>query len=182
MSHRPNPLRAAALAGLATFVVLVGAALAYGVAQAQDDGTAVVVPARDVGDYDGVRPGSDRQNAVVEFESGCIGVLMSHYGVGYRIQRAEVHGEDISAYLDLTRGPNVEVYEATAEGGANGSFRGSPMQELLDLDAVGGAQFNEVRHFVDCILEDRTPWSNLEDAVHTMRLCEAINSGHKGEL
>ncbi|MAQ18623.1 MAG: hypothetical protein CMN30_27985 [Sandaracinus sp.] len=67
MSHRPNPLRAAALAGLATFVVLVGAALAYGVAQAQDDGTAVVVPARDVGDYDGVRPGSDnpppRENA-----------------------------------------------------------------------------------------------------------------------
>ena len=47
---------------------------------------------------------------------------------------------------------------------------------------MGGAGFNEVVHFVDCILEDRTPWSNLDDAVHTMRLCEAVRRGHRGVL
>ena len=56
---------------------------------------------------------------------------------------------------------------------------GVQIEEPLDLDAVGGPGFNEVRHFVDCILEDRTPWSNLADAVITMKLCEAIRSGHK---
>ncbi|SVC64677.1 uncharacterized protein METZ01_LOCUS317531, partial [marine metagenome] len=42
--------------------------------------------------------------------------------------------------------------------------------------------FDEVQHFTDCIFEDRTPWSTLEDAVHTMRLAEAIRHGHQGPL
>ena len=50
----------------------------------------------------------------------------------------------------------------------------------LRLEAI--ADFNETRHFVDCILTDTSPWSTLNDAVHTMRLCEAIYRGHKGPL
>ena len=34
----------------------------------------------------------------------------------------------------------------------------------------------------DCILGAQTPWSTLEDAVHTMRLGEAIGRGHKGPI
>ena len=52
----------------------------------------------------------------------------------------------------------------------------------LDIKPVGGPGFNEVTHFVDCIIEDRTPWSNLDDAVITMKLCEAIRNGHSGKL
>ena len=54
---------------------------------------------------DGERPVCHRHNAVIRFDTGAFGVLMSHYGVGYRIQRAEVHAEDLSVYLDLTRAP-----------------------------------------------------------------------------
>jgi predicted dehydrogenase len=118
---------------------------------------------------DGPRTGAHRHNAVVHFDSGTSAVLMSHYGVGTRIQRAEVHAEDFSAYLDLTSGPQVERFEAAAVA-------------ELDLEPVGGPDFNETRHFVDCILADRTPWSTLDDAVITMQLCEAIRRGHKGEL
>lgn len=124
---------------------------------------------------DGERPGAHRHNAVVRFDTGATGVLMSHYGVGFRIQRAEAHAEDLSAYLELTGPPQVELYAAEAG-------RGSPHPELLDLETVGGAGFNETRHFVQCIREDREPWSSLEDAVTTMRLCEAIRRGHKGPL
>ena len=132
---------------------------------------------------DGERPGAHRHNAVVRFDTGAFGVLMSHYGVGYRIQRAEVHGEDLSAYLEMTRELRYELYEAqTAEGDAVESMKGTPVDEPLNLEAVGGEGFNETRHFVDCILADRTPWSTLDDAVHTMRLCEAIRMGHKGKL
>ncbi len=123
---------------------------------------------------DGERVGAHRHNAVIHFDTGAIAAMMSHYGVGYRIQRAEVHAEDLSVYMDMTSGPRVEFYDARPAERAP--------EEPLDLDPVGGPDFNEVRHFVDCILEDRTPWSTLDDAIHTMRLCEAIRRGHKGEL
>jgi predicted dehydrogenase len=123
---------------------------------------------------DGERPGTHRHNAVIHFGTGAIATMMCHYGVGYRIQRAEVHAEDLSIYMDLTGEPRCEFYDGQQEG--------RDPQAPLDLEAVGGAGYNEVRHFVDCILEDRTPWSTLDDAVHTMRLCEAIRRGHKGAL
>ena len=59
---------------------------------------------------------------------------------------------------------------------------GEPFEDELDLDAVGGPDFNETRHFVECIQNDTQPWSTLEDAVKTMQLCEAIEAGHKGPL
>ena len=123
---------------------------------------------------DGERLGTHRHNAVIHFDSGAIAAMMSHYGVGYRIQRAEVHAEDLSIYMDLTRGPHCEFYDGQQEG--------RDPQAPLDLEAVGGANFNEVRHFVDCILADQKPWSTLDDAIHTMRLCEAIRGAHKGAL
>ena len=128
----------------------------------------------------GSRNGSYRRNAVVRFDTGVMGTLMSHYAVGFRIQRAETHAEDFSAYLDMTSGRNIEMYEAVCD--ADGSLVGAEIKDPLDLDTVGGANFNETTHFVDCILNDTIPWSNLDDAVITMRLCEAIRTGHKGIL
>ena len=123
--------------------------------------------------HDGERPGAHRHSALVRFDTGVHGVLMSHYGVGVRIQRAETHAEDFSAYIELTGSPpRAELYcdgETVADEG-------------LDLEAVGGADFDETRHFVDCILADEDPWSTLDDAVHTMRLCQAIREGHRGPL
>ena len=99
---------------------------------------------------------------------------MSHWSVGYRIQRADVHAENFSAYLDLTSmtsAPKCELYE-----------NGKPYDKPLDIDAVGGKNFNEVRHFVQCIKENKRPWSTLEDAIKTMELCEAILNGVKGAI
>ncbi len=121
--------------------------------------------------WQGERPGSVRYDATVLFETGCRGVMMSHYGVGFRIQRAEAHAEDFSAYLDLTGEPKYALYAD-----------GKPRQGPLDLDAVGGPDFNETKHFVTCIREDKTPWSSLEDLVKTMEMCEAIAEGVKGAV
>ena len=120
---------------------------------------------------DGPRPGSHRHNAVIRFDTGALGSFSSHYGVGSREQRAEVHAEDLSAYLDLNTAPQVQLTRA-----------GVAESPGLDLPAVGGESFDEVRHFTDCILEDRQPWSTLADAVVTMRLAEAIRNGHQGVL
>ncbi|MCY4527709.1 MAG: Gfo/Idh/MocA family oxidoreductase [Chloroflexi bacterium] len=130
---------------------------------------------------DGPRPVEHRQNAVIRFDTGAIGTIESQYGVGGRIQRAQIHAQDFSAYLDLTmREKKVEMYRSGQ--GNQPSEVGGRVEDPLDLDAVGGPGFNEVKHFVDCILDDRTPWSNLDDAVITMKLCEAIRRGHSGVL
>ena len=121
--------------------------------------------------YLGDSSNKQRHSAVIRFASGCRGVMMSHYTVGFRIQRAEVHAENFSAYLDLTGTPKCELYES-----------GKPYKNPLDLDAVGGKDFNETRHFINCIKESKTPWSNLEDVVKTMELCEAILNGVKGNI
>jgi len=110
-------------------------------------------------------------NAVIKFDDHTHGVMMSHFGVGFRIQSAEVHADNLSAYLDLTRKPKVTLY-----------LDGKLVEEPLDLDAVGGPGFNETGHFVDCILNDSEPWSTIDDAVKTMELCEAIVGGHQGAL
>ena len=110
-------------------------------------------------------------NAVIKFDDHTHGVMMSHFGVGYRIQSAEVHAEGMSAYLELTRKPQITLY-----------LDGQLVEQPLDLDAVGGVTFNETRHFVDCILTDKEPWSTVADAVKTMELCEAIVAGHQGAM
>lgn len=110
-------------------------------------------------------------NAVIKFDDHTHGVMMSHFGVGYRIQSAEVHAENLSAYLDLTSKPKVTLY-----------LDGKLVEAPLDLAPAGGPGFNETRHFVDCILNDTEPWSTIDDAVKTMVLCEAIVAGHQGAL
>ena len=130
---------------------------------------------------DGPRPVEHRQNAVIRFDTGAIGSIASHYGLGGRIQRAELHAMDFSAYLDLTsRERKIELYRASPDNQPR--MYGARVEGPLDIKPVGGPGFNEVTHFVDCILEDRTPWSNLDDAVITMKLCEAIRRGHSGTL
>ncbi len=119
----------------------------------------------------GVVVPAPHHNAVIKFDDHTHGVMMSHFGVGYRIQSAEVHAEDLSAYLDLTGKPQVTLY-----------LDGQLVETPLDLDAVGGPNFNETKHFVDCILNDTEPWSTIDDAVNTMELCEAIVAGHQGKL
>jgi len=74
-----------------------------------------------------------------------------------------------------------ELYQAV-DPGPGPPARGAPYEGQLDLEPTGGPDFNETRHFADCILGDQTPWSTLDDAVHTMRLGEAIGRGHKGTI
>lgn len=127
--------------------------------------------------WHGQQVGTPHYNAIVAFDNGCRGNLMSFNGVGYRIQKIEVHAQDMSAYLDLTSKSEISLYL-----GRTHWVRGHPIPEPLDLEAVGGPDFNETRHFVDCILNDEQPWSSLADAVKTMELCEAIERGHLGSL
>lgn len=123
--------------------------------------------------WHGDREGTPRYNAIIHFDNDCHGTMISQYGVGTRIQTAEAHGESVSAYLDLTSSSDAKVTLYVDS---------QRVEEPLDLEAVGGADFNETRHFADCILNDTIPWSSLDDAVKSEELSEAILEEHRGTL
>jgi predicted dehydrogenase len=113
-------------------------------------------------------------SALVAFDSGATGILSANRAAGSRYERFELHGRGISAYL---RAP--EEAEVWQEG------RREP-ERLSGFELAGSADarlsygyFAESRHFVDCLLRDERPLTDLTDACRTMRLVAAIESGGK---
>jgi virulence factor len=108
-------------------------------------------------------------NALIEFEGGGVGFLVTNWAVGKRVHTFEMHAKGISAFVD----PNVRaiIYRDNKEEG----------QVIGAEEAAGSGEFAkyygyyaENRHFVDCIKECRQPESNFDDAVRTMQLIEDI--------
>ena len=126
--------------------------------------------------WDGPREGTQRQNAIVRFDTGCHGAVMTHCGVGGG-RPVEAHAEDLSVYFD-SAGPFNMFGRVSPRMFADGK----PWEHPLDLDAIGGGGFNETTHFADCLLNGSKPWTSLDDAVKSMELCEAILDGHKGQM
>ncbi|KPJ63245.1 MAG: hypothetical protein AMS15_01185 [Planctomycetes bacterium DG_23] len=113
-------------------------------------------------------------NALIEFQSGSIGILKTHYGAGARIHIFEMHSLDISALIN----PDVEalIYR---------DGQGQP--DVLDASGFAGSGefykyygfYAENRYFVDCIKEGRQPMTNFADALLTMELVDWIRTGER---
>ncbi|GIX05805.1 MAG: hypothetical protein KatS3mg115_0208 [Candidatus Poribacteria bacterium] len=109
-------------------------------------------------------------NALLEFESGATGVLLTNWSVGARVHTWEIHADGVSAFVDGNS--EARLYR-----------EGSPEPIVRTTYEAAGSEathryygfYDESRHFVDCLLEDRLPSSHLGDAVRTMRLVEAIS-------
>lgn len=109
-------------------------------------------------------------NALMRFDSGAIGVLLSNFAVGSRVHTFEMHGRGFSAFIN----PNDRalVYDGSKEP-----------HEISTQDAAGSEDhrmtygfYQENRHFVDCLREDREPMTNLADATKTMQLVDRIHT------
>ena len=118
--------------------------------------------------------------AQVEFSSGAVGQLhYSHVTGGSAITegataagvfRVEIHGQNVSAYVDAERQSSIvadngepEVFEASSFGRSLGD---NPNHWL--------GFWHETRHFIDCVKAGRQPSSNFADAVKTWELIERI--------
>jgi virulence factor len=107
-------------------------------------------------------------NALVEFESGACGVLMTNWRVGGRIHQFEMHAEGISCYVNPDFKADVYV-------------DGGPV-ETLDPKAIAGSDdfhksygfFGENRAFIDACLTGQEPESSMADSVKTMELVDRI--------
>ena len=106
----------------------------------------------------------DVHGALIRFENNCVAHLIANYTTDARLERYEIHGRDISAYLE-----GVSQGFVLCDG------------KRYDLGGAGtGGTLEQNRYFLDCVKENRPvslPAANLDEAVKTMELVEAILAG-----
>ena len=98
----------------------------------------------------------------------CVAHLIANYTTDARLERYEIHGRDISAYLE-----GVSQGFVLCDG------------KRYDLGGAGtGGTLEQNRYFLDCVKENHPvslPAANLDEAVKTMELVEAILAGVRHE-
>ncbi len=112
--------------------------------------------------------------ALFQFKNGTQGILCADYLSGSRIERIEIHGKGIAAYIEPP--DRAFIYEKNR-------VHISPKPcEILEGDRLAGSSeirksqgfFAEHQHFIDCIKKDIQPETFLEDAAKTMELVNVI--------
>ncbi len=111
----------------------------------------------------------DVHAALIEFENGIVCQFSAAYTAGGRLERYELHGEYVSAYLEgVQRGWILE-----------------PVNNRREIEVGEDAKSDteaQMSHFVRC-LQDGSEFgpigADLDSSLETMRLCEAILQGTK---
>jgi predicted dehydrogenase len=101
--------------------------------------------------------------ALVLFENGVVGHLISNYTGDARLERYELHGRDISTYM---------------EGVSSGVVWADGAQ--TPLSATSDSTVDQDRFFVDCVRDGRdisAPAADLTEAVKTMQFTQAVIDG-----
>jgi virulence factor len=108
-------------------------------------------------------------NALLKYENGATGVLLTNWVVGKRVHTFEMHATGISAFVNGDDG--ALIYSDNKE---------EPL--VLNAKEVAGSSENhkyygfygEDRHFIDCIKQKKMPDTNFADAFKTMELVNCI--------
>ena len=106
----------------------------------------------------------DVHAALVEFENGCVAQITASYTTDARLERYEIHGREVSAYLEGVRQGYV--------------FQDGGRIEIEDTGSHGTVE--QARYFLDAVKGGRPiglPAADLDEAVKTMELLAAIMAG-----
>ena len=106
----------------------------------------------------------DVHAALILFDNGCVAQHIANYTTDARLERYEIHGKDISAYLEGVSHGNV--------------FCDGTKHELTEPGSGGSVEQN--RYFLDCVKFNTPvsfPAANLDEAVKTMQLADDILDG-----
>jgi len=108
-------------------------------------------------------------NALLTFESGATGILLTNWVVGKRVHTFEMHTKGMSAFVN----PDVSavIYRDN-----------EPEGEVITAQEAAGSEqnhhyygfFHENRYFINCIQEGHEPQTHFGDAVRTMELVQRI--------
>ncbi len=114
-------------------------------------------------------PYVDAVHALLRFRNGGVGVLLSEYHTT-KVERLEIHVEGLLVELS---GSDAPYREGRVFDGRGWQVLAVPPGERTDSDGF----YEEDRHFIACVAAGRPitpPGADLEDAVRTMELAEAI--------
>ncbi|MCC7490941.1 MAG: Gfo/Idh/MocA family oxidoreductase [Fimbriimonadaceae bacterium] len=110
--------------------------------------------------------------ALMEFSTGCTGLLLAHWTAGKRFHHAEFHAKGITCYTE---------FEKSADVWADGAAEPVHLEAAEVTGASEGHKtfgfFAENRYFIDCIQSGTQPSSHFGDAVKTMELVARIYQG-----
>ncbi|MFH1762373.1 MAG: Gfo/Idh/MocA family oxidoreductase [bacterium] len=112
-------------------------------------------------------PESNYHSALVEFENGVNGIILSNFSSGTRYERFEIHGKGCAAYIRLPQ--EAEMY----------IDKKSETIKIADLtsDTESFATYgylSQSEHFMDCIRNNKLPETNLDHGVEVMKLVKTI--------
>jgi len=129
-------------------------------------------------------------NALVEFESGAIGIFNANRASGARIHNIELHSKYTWAFVDLGR--DLHKLNAIVARKSDSPYARPQTISSQALEGISGPSmdtrgfpplykyygyYHENLHYIRCIKENRQPQTSFEDAVKTMELIVKIQSG-----
>lgn len=106
-------------------------------------------------------------NALVQFESGATGTLHTNWNVGARTHTFEIHGPNISAFVDpdgtsvLHHGKEVTTFDFKEVAGSEERHRNYGF-------------YHESEHFINSVIKGSQPDTHFADAAKSMKLADAI--------
>jgi len=129
--------------------------------------------------------GEDNSVVILEFEGGGIAVIEDSWAKhGGMDDRVELHGTDGVVYCDLLHGSSMETYSQNGYGYAvekAGETRGWTFTVFEEAHLYGFP--HEMRHFIQCILNDEPPQETGEDGRATLEIIyaayESAGTGRK---
>jgi virulence factor len=115
-------------------------------------------------------PFANNFTAHVTFSTGAAGLLHFSYVTGRRIFRAELHGQNATAYVDADRESSFVADDGEPEVVPSQRFGAEPGGQAEHWLGF----WHEHRHFIDCLKAGRQPSSCFADAVKSMELVDRI--------
>jgi len=119
--------------------------------------------------------GEDNSVIVLEFENGGIAVIEDSWAKqGGMDDRIELYGTEGVIYCDLLHGSSMETYSAKGYGYAvekAGETKGWTFTVFEEAHIYGFP--HEMRHFIQCIVNDQTPQETGEDGRATLEIVYA---------
>lgn len=115
-------------------------------------------------------------NAILKFSNGTLAVLGNNYFAGKTVEEYEIHGNNISAFIEAP--DSAHIYWKDNEKSI--TIKGSELVGGEEPYKLGGA-FYETRHFMECIKNNKEPSPDLEDSIKTMELLKMIQHGRESK-
>ncbi|MYA24665.1 MAG: hypothetical protein F4Z30_18640 [Gemmatimonadetes bacterium] len=115
--------------------------------------------------------GFNHYTALVRFDNRATGVMLGNRASGGRVLRSELHGVGLGCYMKIPS--EIEIHEDNQVRTLGGwEIDGVPQDDVPRYEGV----LTMHEHFVDCVVENRQPITDIRDVIHSIALVDQIEA------